>query len=315
MLAVRVASLAVALVALGSFFSHESRAAEWQELPVVPALGPGLASHLEKIASRGERLGNQPGVFAKIGDSITASPSFLQALACRRPRLGEWSELRPTLRFFGTTPVPRGSEEAQCPVSNSYSRLGVAAVGGWRAADALLPRESLPECEGLPAVSCELRLLRPSVALIMFGTNDLEDFTPVQFRLDLARVARLVSTAGVIPVISTIPPRARWPFSQRVEQFNAEIAALAENRVLPLWNYWRQIAGPEASAGALSQDGVHPSVLCPPCTAVDFRPVGLWQGYALRNLGALRILDRLRAARIRAYVPTASARVPNTVNP
>ncbi len=294
MLVVRSALLAFALLALGSIFSHQSPAAEWQALPVVPALAPNLTSHLEKIASRGVRLGNHPGVVAKIGDSITASPSFLQALACWPPRLGEWSELRGTLGFFGRTAVPKGSEEAQCPVSNSYSRLGVAAVGGWRAADALLPRESFPECQGLPAVSCELQLLRPSVALIMFGTNDLEDFTAVQFRLDLARVARLVSDAGTIPVISTIPPRARWPFSQRVERFNAEIAGLAENRVLPLWNYWRQMVGPGVLRGGLSRDGVHPSVLCPPCTAIDLRPVGLRQGYARRNVGALRVLDRLR---------------------
>lgn len=294
MLAVRTVLLALALFALGSIFSHESRAAGWQELPVVPALAPNLSSHLEKIARRGARLGNHPGVVAKIGDSISASPSFLQALACRAPRLGEWSELRGTLGFFGRTAVPRGSEEAQCPVSNSYSRLGVAAVGGWRAADALLPRESFPECQGVPAVSCELQLLRPSVALIMFGTNDLEDFTAARFRLDLARVARLASNAGTIPVLSTIPPRARWPLSQRVERFNAEIAGLAENRVLPLWNYWRQMAGPRAPLGGLSRDGVHPSVLCPPCTAIDFRPVGLQQGYARRNLGALRVLDRLR---------------------
>jgi hypothetical protein len=224
MLAVRAVLIALALLALGSIFSGESVAAEWQGLPVVPALGPVVTSHLEKVASRGERLGNRPGIVAKIGDSITASPSFLQGLACWPPRLGRWAELRGTFEFFGTRSVPRGSEEAQCPVSNSYSRLGVAAVGGWRAADALLPRESLPECQGLPAVSCELQLLRPSVALIMFGTNDLEFFTATQFRLDLARVVRLVSSAGTIPVISTIPPRATRRFSQRVGRFNEEIA-------------------------------------------------------------------------------------------
>jgi hypothetical protein len=128
----------------------------------------------------------------------------------------------------------------------------------------------------------------------MFGTNDLEDFTAVQFRRDLARVARLVAGAGTIPVISTIPPRARQPFSQRVTRFNAEIAALAENRALPLWNFWRQMVGPGVPDRGLSGDGVHPSVLCPPCTAIDFRPGGLRQGYALRNLGALLVLDRLR---------------------
>jgi hypothetical protein len=292
MLAVKAVLIALALLALGSIFSRESDAAEWQGLPVAPALGPVVTSHLEKVVSRGERLGNHPGVVAKIGDSITASQSFLQALACSPPQLGPWDELRGTLEFFGRTAVPRGSEEAQCEVSNSYSRLGVAAVGGWRAADALLPRESF--CHGLPAVSCELQLIRPSVALIMLGTNDLEDFTATQFRLDLARAVRLVSSAGTIPVISTIPPRARQPFSLRVARFNAEIAALAENRALPLWNYWRQMVAPGVPRAGLSRDGVHPSVLCPPCTAIDFGPVGMRQGYALRNLGALRVLDRLR---------------------
>lgn len=299
----RAVLIASVLLALGAVFGHESSAAEWEELPVVPALGPVVANHLEKVADRGERFGNRPGVFAKIGDSITASPSFLQALACRPPRLGTWGGLRITLEFFGATSVPPGSEEAQCAVSNSYSRLGVAAVGGWRAADALSPRESLPECEGLPAVSCELQLLHPSVALIMFGTNDLEDFTAAQFRLDLARVARLVSRAGTIPVISTIPPRARQPFSQRVARFNAEIAALAKNRALPLWNFWREMAELGVPNQGLSEDGVHPSVICPPCTAIDFRPAGLRQGYALRNLGALRVLDRLRR-----YVPLGDGR-------
>jgi hypothetical protein len=288
--AVLVASV---LLVLGSIPTRGA-AAEWEGLPVIPALEPGVAGHLKKIVGRGERLGNNPGVFAKIGDSITASPSFLQGLACRAPRLGTWNELRGTLEFFGETSVPRGLEEAQCSVTNSYSRLGIAAVGGWRAVDALLPRESFPECEGLPAVSCELQLLRPSVALIMFGTNDLEDFSAVEFRRDLARVVRLVSNAGTIPVVSTIPPRAQPRFSPRVARFNAEIAALAENRALPLWNFWRQMVEPGVPRRGLSRDGVHPSALCPPCTAVDFRPTGLRYGYALRNLGALLVLDRLR---------------------
>ena len=290
----RVVLVASVLLALSAVFSHQSYGAEWEELPVVPALGPVVTKHLEKIAARGERLGNRPGVFAKIGDSITASPSFLQAMACRRPQLGSWSDLRGTLEFFGATPVPRGSEEPQCAVSDSYSRVGVTAVPGWRAVDALAALEAHPECNALPAVSCELQLLRPAAALIMFGTNDLEDFTALQFRRDLARVVRLVSSAGTIPVISTIPPRGTRLFSPRVARFNEEIAALTENRALPLWNYWRQMAEPGVPDGGLGDDGVHPSALCPPCTAIDFRPAGLRQGYALRNLGALRVLDRLR---------------------
>jgi hypothetical protein len=291
---VKAVFVALTMLALGSVFGQEASAANWEDLPVVPALGPVVTRHLEKIVARGESFGNRPGVFAKIGDSITASPSFLQALACRAPRLGAWSELRGTVEFFGETPVPPGTEEALCPVSNSYSRVGVAAVPGWRAVDALSRLEASPECGDLPAISCELQLLRPSVALTMFGTNDLTDFTAVQFRRDLARVVMLVAERGTIPVISTIPPRGQRPFSQRVARFNAEIAALAENRALPLWNYWRQMVEPGVPNRGLGEDGVHPSALCPPCTEIDFRPEELRQGYALRNLGALRVLDRLR---------------------
>jgi hypothetical protein len=292
--AARAVLFVSAVLALSGVFSPGSQGAEWEELPVTPALGPVIRGHLERVAARGERVGNLPGVFAKIGDSISASPSFLQALACRRPQLGAWSGLRGTVEFFGATPVPRGAEEARCEVSDSYSRVGVAAVPGWRAVDALAPLESPPECLGQPAVSCELGLLHPSVALIMFGTNDLTDFTAVQFRRDLARVVRLVAGAGTIPVLSTIPPRRQWPYSQRVARFNAEIAALAENRALPLWNYWRQMTEPGVPDQGLGEDGVHPSALCPPCTDIDFRSERLEQGYTLRNLGALRVLDRLR---------------------
>ena len=144
--------MASALLAFGSAFSSRSSAAEWEELPVVPALGSDVAGHLENIAIRGEGLGNRPGVFAKIGDSITASPSFLQALACRRPQLGAWSALRGTVEFFGATSVPRGSEVAGCAVSDSYSRVGVAAVPGWRAVDALSRLEASPECVVMPPV-------------------------------------------------------------------------------------------------------------------------------------------------------------------
>ena len=64
---------------------------------------------------------------------------------------------------------------------------------------------------------------------------------------------------------------------------------------------------PGVPLGGLSRDGVHPSVLCPPCTAIDFRPVGLRQGYALRNLGALRVLDRLRRGVPLEEVPSPAA--------
>ena len=176
----------------------------------------------------------------------------------------------------------RGQQQLFAPGRCRGRRM---AGGRCASADA----ESFPECQGLPAVSCELQLIRPSVALVMFGTNDLEDFTATQFRLDLARVARLVSSAGTIPVISTIPPRARQPFSQRVARFNAEIAALAEEPGAAALELLAADGcagssprGSESTMASTRAFSVHPA------PRLTFGPLGLRQGYALRNLGALR---------------------------
>lgn len=284
--------LVAAATALGA---AGAEARDWRDHPVVPKLGPAVQAHAERIATRGEALGSRAGVFAKVGDSITESASFLQDLACQPPRWGEWRRLRATWRYFGRTRLAEDSGGAWCGVPNSYSRASRAAVAGWTASDALHPLVAPPPgCEGIAAVECELRLLQPSVALVMFGTNDLEQMSAGAFRRDLARLTRVISAAGTIPVISTIPPRPGARFGRRSERFNEQIAGLARNRALPLWNYWRQVTAPGVPRMGLSRDWVHPSLRCPPCAGGDFTAAGLRQGYPLRNLGALLALDRLR---------------------
>jgi GDSL-like Lipase/Acylhydrolase family len=287
-------TIVLLLVSLAVVAPARAGARDWRKEPVVPRLGPAVVSHLETVVERGIALGNRTGVFAKFGDSITESHSFLRPLACRVPRWGRWDSLRSTWQFFARTRLPVGFGESPCGVEDSYSRNSVAAIAGWTAADALssLP-DPAPECQKMSAISCELWLLRPSLALIMFGTNDVRQTSAGQFRSNLARVARQVADAGTIAVLSTIPPRD-GPLSAKTERFNGQIVALAQNRALPLWNYWRQMSAPGVPASGLSPDGVHPSELCPPCSPIDFSSAGLRQGYALRNLGALLVLDRLQ---------------------
>lgn len=271
-----------------------ARAGGWKEEPVVPSLGAGVGAHVREIARRGAALGVRRDFVAKLGDSITASSAFLVPLACSAPVWGGWSELTGTVSYFGRDPAP-GETTAACGTVNSFSRTSAAAVRGWTLDDALRPKSHPPQgCTDEPAVRCELELLHPSVALIMFGTNDVAKTREGPFRRRLAHVAELAEGAGTIPVISTIPPRLSSPrLRAKTERFDAEIGALAANRRLPLWNYWRQMSAPRIPRHGIGPDGVHPS-LCSSCSAINFTPSGLRQGYALRNLGALRVLDRLR---------------------
>jgi hypothetical protein len=110
----------------------------------------------------------------------------------------------------------------------------------------------------------------------------------------------------VIPVLSTIPPRLDSErYGRRVGVFNRRIAAVAREGRVPLWNYWRSLHGSTMVNHGISDDGIHPNIYgdCRPplgCRSVDFTAAGLRFGYDQRNLGALRVLDRLRQRIFRA---------------
>jgi hypothetical protein len=270
--------------------------------PVIPPLAGETADHARAIFAAGESLGNRPNVFAKVGDSITESGSFLQDLACEGPAWGRWAALQPALAYYGAQTFPRGYTDVWCRRANSFSRASATAVTGWDAADALAsPMNDPPAgCAGLSPLACEYRLLHPSVALVMYGTNDVESFGPDAYEANLAAIAERSIAAGVIPILSTIPPRTDRPGrNRRVVRFNHRVLAVADAYKLPLWNYWRSLQGDAMVGHGIGDDGVHPNLYggCEPplgCRPLDFTRRGLRYGYNQRNLGALRVLDRLR---------------------
>jgi hypothetical protein len=75
-----------------------------------------------------------------------------------------------------------------------------------------------------------------------------------------------------------------------VSGFNQVVKAVADERGVPLWNYWAQLAGPDMINQGISGDGVHPSALR---YGGDFGPQGLRYGYNQRSLGALQMLDKV----------------------
>lgn len=272
--------------------------------PVVPRFEGAVRANVIAIYRHGQELGNRSGVFAKVGDSITASDSFLKGFACGEERLGRYGSLAATISYYGRTRLPDSYASVWCGVADSFSRSSAAASEGWSARDALGPSTDLPEGCFVPyntPLSCELHLLRPLAALIMYGTNDLERYNNLNsFKRNLNRIVRVSAEAGVIPILSTIPPRRDSErLGRRVGPHNRVIRAVAKEQRVPFVNYWRAMAGRSMVDQGISEDGVHPNLygLCREplgCQSSTLTSDGLRYGYNQRNFTALKALERLR---------------------
>lgn len=241
-----------------------------------------IANNLRAIYSVGQAYGNQPGMFSKVGDSISKSVSFLRQIGWGVYDLGPYTYLQPVVRQFSNTWVG---------VDNAFTRISLAAEVGWAAWGALEPEladEEWCEPEEKP-LECEYRIARPSIALIMFGTNDASYRAPHEFRYDLERIVDLSLQWGVIPVLSTIPNRVDAP--DAAAALNQVVREVTAERRLPLWDYAAALA-PLPDQG-LTWDGLHPSSPERTANVAVFNAENLQYGYVVRNLTALQILDRI----------------------
>src|SRR5258705_2577803 len=193
--------------------------------PIIPVIDAVMKAHLRTILSDGLKKGNRPNVFAKIGDSITESESFLAGFGCREEELGTYTDLAATIAYFRRFTFPESYTTVWCGVANSFTRSSKSAVTGWGTNDALTPlyppNTDCPEPFETP-LRCELHLIKPGIALIMYGTNDLvSPNDPDNFRQNLTEIITQSVDAGTIPVLSTIPPRLDFMGRNvRVETYN-----------------------------------------------------------------------------------------------
>ena len=269
-------------------------------LPVVPRIDAALKARLRGILEEGKRKGNRSNVFAKIGDSITESGSFLQGIGCKDEALGDYASLAPTIEYFRSVAFPPDYGSIWCGDIDSFSRASVSAVAGWSADQALQPLD--PPVTGCPApyntpLACELHLLKPGIALIMYGTNDLQRFNDLDaYYANLTKIVQQTIGEGVIPILSTIPTRKDdAELGKRVGPYNRVIVRVAGEQQIPLWNYWLALQGANMVNGGLDADGVHPNVYnCPPCEADVFTAEGLRYGYNQRNPTAIQALDKVK---------------------
>lgn len=243
---------------------------------------------LRQIFARGQATDKRANVFSKIGDSMTAGrySSYLSMIGHWQYDLDSYSYLQPTVDLYMSGET--------IPGFNAFNHISFAAGNGWLASSLLA--ESVPGCEsGEAPVACEYRRSKPSVALIMIGTNDSGGVPLADYRAQLQQIIQISLDNGVIPVLSTLPPKRLNPLVDgRIEsEFNPTILNLAQEYGLPYIDLWGALQQPGVQA--LAPDGVH--VAEPPSgKPTYFWPQNMYYAATIRNVLTLQMLTLLRQA-------------------
>jgi hypothetical protein len=241
-------------------------------LPEYPDITlPGI-DRLREIFLSGQREGMRSGVFAKVGDSITANNVFLAPFGSGDYSLGEYGYLQEMIDFYSRENAREG---------NSFADNSIAAHGSWRAEHVLDPSKAPSPCAaGEVPLTCEYRLVQPAVAVILLGTNDV--MAPTKgFETSYPRILAETLDRGIIPILNTLPPMR----GQDVEPFNAVIRFAADQWDVPWIDLYSALV--RLPGQGLSRDGIHLSWIEP----AVFEPRYLEQGMTVRNLLTLQALD------------------------
>lgn len=242
-----------------------------------------VGSYAREIYLRGQARGNRRNVFSKVGDSMTESRYFLYPFGVGGGRLDVHGYLQPVIDFYSG---------ATARTHNSFSNSSLAARGGWTTVDLLDPEKAVPGiCRiGETPLACEYRVTRPTVAIIMIGTNDSAIYNNTGlFQTNLETIVKTSIDMGVIPILSTIPNLIwRGALYDPIFRYNDIIRTTARKYNVPLVDYWQSLQG--LPGYGLSGDNLHPSI--PPTNETGVLDGdGLRYGYNMRNLVTLQALD------------------------
>jgi hypothetical protein len=246
--------------------------------PFGPLHSPMSAPVVARVDAVLSTTKGRKDVFAKVGDSITVSSSFLGCYAGSDVKYGGHGSLEPTRAFFAETKADS--------THTSFDRPTLAAAVGWSAKAALT---------GSPnPIEKEVDAIQPAFAVIMFGTNETYPTGVHPFEHNLLADVDALLGLGVVPLMSTIPPRGDDPVANAlVPEMNAVVRAVAQARQVPLMDYHQLLAGlPDYG---LAGDGVHPQVyVSGGAHACWLTPDALQEGMNQRNLVVLEALDRAK---------------------
>lgn len=232
-----------------------------------------VAAHLRTIAAlKPSRAGD---VFSRVGDSNTVNFNHLTCFAGSQVDLGFRTSLDGALAHFRGGSVDGGSP---------FSRTSLAATVGWSASSALA---------GSPSpLQQEIDAANPRYASVMFGTNDVGFADPYGYGQNLFTLVDTLSLQGVVPVLSSVPPRDDNATANAwVQRYNLVARGVAQARRVPFVDLHRELLA--MPAHGLGGDGVHLNVYTPSgARGCVLTSSGLAYGHNRRNLLTLEALAR-----------------------
>jgi hypothetical protein len=195
----------------------ETLASDWKELPVIPEnIDPSLQSVYEK----GLALGNDPQAFSIFGDCQERPKDFFGVFETDQTVVESLSpDLREVVANF------RGSFNRESPTAQDGTTPGALLWPQWHRGEYGCSFSETP-------VQCELRIHRPSFVIIQIGTHFESRNTEY-----LRKVVLELLDAGVVPILAT-----KADNREKDERINRDMAMLAKEYDLPLWNFWAALS-------------------------------------------------------------------------
>ena len=237
-------------------------------LAAMPVL-PVVSERARQIYARGLARGMNPRAFSKIGDCMSVPPYFLTPfdIGTERYNLGPYRKLQSTIDFY----------------DGSFGRKSLAVSTGLTITAAFSPMWSDASICGSneSPLGCEVRVNRPSIALLLLGTNDA--YNGAFFGASMQRAIDFLVERGILPILATKADNLEGD-----DHINNIIIGLARDNQLPLWNFWR--ATRALPNYGLVSDGFH---LTFAKNRFNDREA-LTAGWVVRNLTALQAIDAVR---------------------
>jgi len=245
-------------------------------LYVPPLISPISAAMID-VYERGQALGNHDRIITKVGDSLSADSQYLTPMSYEEIVLGSYDYLADTIRYFG---------ESAAGVS-AAARIGLTSYVVFD------PMWADPELcnSGENPLQCEYRRKQPSIAFIMFGSNDARHIDAGTFADNMRQIVEFSLARGIIPVLSTFSYSPDSEFWWQSVAMNQAIIDLAAEYEVPLINLW-MAARPLDNYG-LESDLTHMTHSGFAYLKYDTGHES-WYGVSLRNLLSIRMLDELR---------------------
>ena len=189
---------------------------DWKSLPVIPKVDASI----REIYEYGQTLGNDPHSFSIFGDCQSRPDEFFGVFETDPDQVAALSpELREVVENF------QGSFNRESPTSKDGTTPGSLLWSQWHQGEFTCSFAETP-------VECELRIHNPSFVIIQVGTHFESRNTDY-----LRKIILQLMDKGVVPILAT-----KADNREKDERINRDMAMLAAEYDLPLWNFWLAVS-------------------------------------------------------------------------